>query len=123
MADGIELRPFDPGRIGEVVAAWNAAAGRAFPLREALFRQNTVLDPHFDPAGASLACEASTGRVVGCGLAKVAREPLGADGLPMEESRDEAPEVRQYLVCVAERDLKTLLPLLPQLANNLPAAA
>jgi GNAT superfamily N-acetyltransferase len=81
MADGIELRPFDPGRIGEIVAVWNAAAGRAFPLREALFRQNTVLDPHFDPAGASLACETSTGRVVGCGLAKVAREPLGADGL------------------------------------------
>lgn len=81
MADGLELRPFDPGRIGEVVAVWNAAAGPAFPLREALFRQNTVLDPHFDPAGASLACEVSTGRVVGCGLAKVAREPLGADGL------------------------------------------
>ena len=35
-------------------------------------------------------------------------------------------EARQYLVCVAERDLTTLLPLLPQLATNqdiVPAAA
>jgi predicted N-acetyltransferase YhbS len=78
---GVELRPFDPARIGAVVALWNAAAGRAFPLREALFRQNTVLDPHFDAAGAALAHEPATGRVVGCGIAKVARVPLGADGL------------------------------------------
>lgn len=44
--------------------------------------------------------------------------PLGADGLPLPESADDPPEARQYLVCVAERDLKTLLPLLPQLATN-----
>ena len=81
MTRAIDLRPFDPARIGEVVALWNAAAGAAFPLREALFRQNTVLDPHFDPAGASLACESATGHLVGCGIAKVARVPLGADGL------------------------------------------
>ena len=81
MRDGIEQRAFDPGRIGEIVGVWNAAAGRVLPLREALFRQNTVLDPHFDAAGASLACDAPAGRVVGCGIAKVAREPLGADGL------------------------------------------
>jgi len=81
MTGGIELRPFDAGRIGEVVGVWNAAAGQAFPLREALFRQNTVLDPHFDPAGARLATEALTGRVIGCCVAKVAREPIGADGL------------------------------------------
>jgi phosphatidylglycerol lysyltransferase len=53
--------------------------------------------------------------------------PLGPDGLPLPESPDETPEARQYLVCAAERDLTTLLPLLPQLANNLeitiPAAA
>jgi GNAT superfamily N-acetyltransferase len=78
---GIDLRPFDRARIAEVVSVWNAAAGRAFPLREVVFRQNTVLDPHFDPEGAALACERSTGRVVGCGIAKVARVPLGTDGL------------------------------------------
>ena len=53
--------------------------------------------------------------------------PLGSDGLPLPESPDETPEARQYLVCVAERDLSALLPMLPQLANNLeitvPAAA
>ena len=53
--------------------------------------------------------------------------PLGADGLPLPEAHDgEAPEARQYLVCVAERDLAALLPLLPQLATNqdiVPAAA
>ncbi|HEV2357738.1 MAG TPA: GNAT family N-acetyltransferase [bacterium] len=81
MTEGIHLRPFDAGRIGEIVRLWNAAAGAAFPLREALLRQNTVLDPHFDPEGASLACAASTDRVVGCCIAKIAREPLGADGL------------------------------------------
>jgi GNAT superfamily N-acetyltransferase len=79
--EAIQLRPFDPGRIGEVVAVWNAAAGSAFPLREALFRQNTVLDPQFDAAGAPLATDMSTGRTVGCCVAKVAREPIGADGL------------------------------------------
>jgi len=81
MIPGVELRPFDAGRIGELVAVWNAAAGEVFPMREALFRQNTVLDPHFDPAGAALACDAATGRLVGGGIAKVAREPLGTDGL------------------------------------------
>jgi lysylphosphatidylglycerol synthetase-like protein (DUF2156 family) len=49
--------------------------------------------------------------------------PLGPDGLPLLDTRENATEARQYLVCVAERDLSTLLPLLPQLANNLPAAA
>ena len=52
--------------------------------------------------------------------------PLGPDGLPLPESPDETPEVGQYLVCVAERDLATLLPLLPRLATNqdiVPAAA
>ena len=81
LPSGVELRPFDDGRIGEIVTLWNAAFAPAFPLRESLFRQNVVLDPHFDPAGARLACEASGGRLVGCGIAKVAREPLGADGL------------------------------------------
>jgi predicted N-acetyltransferase YhbS len=81
MTGRVGLRPFDAGRITDIVAVWNAAAGEAFPLRERLFRQNTVLDPHFDPDGAALACDDATGRVVGCGIAKVAREPLGADGL------------------------------------------
>jgi GNAT superfamily N-acetyltransferase len=79
--NAFELRPFDDRRVPEIVALWNAAAGADFPLRAALFRQNTVLDPHFDPAGAAIACDASTGQLLGCAIAKAAREPLGADGL------------------------------------------
>jgi glycosyltransferase 2 family protein len=42
--------------------------------------------------------------------------PLGPDGLPLPESPDETPAASHYLVCVAERDLTTLLPMLPRLA-------
>jgi uncharacterized membrane protein YbhN (UPF0104 family) len=49
--------------------------------------------------------------------------PLGLDGLPLPESPDETPEARHYLVCVAERDLCTLLPLLPELARRQDVAA
>jgi hypothetical protein len=42
--------------------------------------------------------------------------PLGEDGLPLPEAPDRTPPSCQYLVCVAERDLTTLLPLLPALA-------
>jgi phosphatidylglycerol lysyltransferase len=42
--------------------------------------------------------------------------PLGADGLPLPESEGDAPRANHYLVCVAERDLKLLLPVLPKLA-------
>jgi uncharacterized membrane protein YbhN (UPF0104 family) len=80
--------------------------------------QQEGLDPAFWRAGPGLL------KVYGdLGLTAL---PLGADGLPLAEGRDEAAEARQYLVCVAERDLKTLLPLLPQLATNqdiVPAAA
>jgi len=80
--------------------------------------QQEGLDPAFWRAGPALL------KVYGdLGLTAL---PLGADGLPLPEGRDETQEARQYLVCVAERDLKTLLPLLPQLATNqdiVPAAA
>jgi len=73
--------PFHPRMVPEMVAVWNAAMGGAFPLDEALFRQNVVEDPHFDPLGCRTACGHDADRVVGFCIAKVAREPLGADGL------------------------------------------
>lgn len=80
--------------------------------------QQEGLDPAFWRAGPGLL------KVYGeLGLTAL---PLGADGMPLEEAREEAPGTRQYLVCAAERDLTTLLPLLPQLATNqdiVPAAA
>jgi Phosphatidylglycerol lysyltransferase, C-terminal len=45
--------------------------------------------------------------------------PLGADGLPLPESQGDTPLAEQYLVCVAERDLDLLLPVLPSLAKGL----
>jgi uncharacterized membrane protein YbhN (UPF0104 family) len=60
----------------------------------------------------------------GPGLLKVYNDlgltalPLGADGLPAPEAQPDTLPACQYLVCVAERDLNTLLPLLPELAGN-----
>jgi phosphatidylglycerol lysyltransferase len=47
--------------------------------------------------------------------------PLGNDGLPLPESHEDTPppHTGRYLVCRAERDLSVLLPLLPQLADEL----
>ncbi len=60
---------------------------------------------------------------VGPGLLKVyadlglAALPLGEDGLPLADAEDaEGPHATHFLVCVAERDLPALLPLLPELA-------
>lgn len=48
--------------------------------------------------------------------------PLGPDGLPLPESDGDTPLAEQYLVCVAERDLNLLLPVLPMLAEGLRSA-
>jgi uncharacterized membrane protein YbhN (UPF0104 family) len=49
--------------------------------------------------------------------------PLGNDGLPLPESEGDAPASDQYLVCVAERDLNLLLPVLPKLARGFRSVA
>ena len=51
------------------------------------------------------------------GSCVLAALPLGPDGLPLPEAPDVTPPAAEYLVYVAERDLKTLLPLLPRLAK------
>ena len=79
-AASAEVVAFGPEAVPEVVAVWNAALGETFPLRESLFAQNTVLDPHFDPGGCWVARGPKRGSAVGMCLAKVAREPIGADG-------------------------------------------
>ncbi|HLW58348.1 MAG TPA: GNAT family N-acetyltransferase [bacterium] len=76
-----EVIPYRAEALPQVIAVWNAALGESFRLREALFVQNTLRDPHFDPAGCWVARAPVEGAVIGVGLAKVAREPLGADGL------------------------------------------
>ncbi len=42
--------------------------------------------------------------------------PLGPDGLLLPESEGDTPDAESYLCCVAERDLRVLLPRLPGLA-------
>ena len=102
--------------LGDPMGAEGDRISAIWRLRD--LAQQEGLDPAFWRAGPGLL------KVYGdLGLTAL---PLGDDGLPMPESPDQTPEARQYLVCMAERDLTTLLPLLPQLATNrdiVPAAA
>ncbi len=115
---GIPFRRF--GRvllaIGDPVGAEADRVSAIWRLRD--LAQQEGLDPAFWRAGPGLL------KVYGdLGLTAL---PLGLDGLPLPETSGETPQATQYLVCVAERDLNTLLPLLPQLATNqdiVPAAA
>jgi GNAT superfamily N-acetyltransferase len=76
----IHFEPYRAAMLPGMLDVWNAASGGTFPLRDPVFRQNAATSPHFDPAG----CQAAVGRdgrVVGFSVAKVAREPIGAQGL------------------------------------------
>ena len=94
--------------IGDPMGAEGDRVSAIWRLRD--LAQQEGLDPAFWRAGPGLLKVYSD-----LGMTAL---PLGPDGLPLPESPDETPEAGQYLVCVAERDLTTLLPLLPQLANN-----
>src|SRR6516164_11259648 len=75
----VDIVPYQPEMLPRVIAVWNAALGGLFPLRETVFVQNATASAHFDPEGLWVAVAAAQ-RVVGMSLAKVAREPLAADG-------------------------------------------
>jgi glycosyltransferase 2 family protein len=127
-ADGVVLGEAERAgipfrRCGRVLLAIGDPVGAEADRVSAIWRlrdlaQQEGLDPAFWRAGPGLL------KVYGdLGLTAL---PLGLDGLPLPETSDETPQATQYLVCVAERDLSTLLPLLPQLATNqdiVPAAA
>jgi GNAT superfamily N-acetyltransferase len=76
----LEILAYRDAMLEEVLEVWNAALGDRFPLTRELFLQNAVHSPHFDPGGCLVARMAGRGKAVGICLAKVAREPLGADG-------------------------------------------
>jgi len=77
---GVHFESYRPAMLPGMLDVWNAASGGAFPLREAVFRQNAITSPHFDPAGCWAAVD-DGGRVAGFSVAKIAREPIGAQGL------------------------------------------
>jgi phosphatidylglycerol lysyltransferase len=103
--------------IGDPAGAESDRVSAVWRLRD-LARQEG-LDPAFWRAGPSLLKVYAD-----LGMTAV---PLGEDGLPLPEAEDIAPASECYLVCVAERDLTLLVPLLPQLAADaeiaVPAAA
>jgi lysylphosphatidylglycerol synthetase-like protein (DUF2156 family) len=105
-------------RCGRVLLGLGDPAGAAGDRVSAIWRLRDLarqegLDPAIWRAGPDLL------KIYGdLGLTAL---PLGPDGLPLPESPDETPPACRYLVCVAERDLTTLLPLLPYLAGKPPA--
>jgi hypothetical protein len=107
-------------RCGRVLLGLGDPTGAESDLVSVIWRlrdlaQQEGLDPAFWRAGPTLL------KVYGdLGLTAL---PLGPDGTLLPDPGEDAVGARQYLVCVAERDLTTLLPLLAQLANILPAAA
>jgi uncharacterized membrane protein YbhN (UPF0104 family) len=102
-------------RCGRVLLGLGDPSGDETDRVSAIWRlrdlaQQEGLDPAFWRAGPALL------KVYGdLGLTAL---PLGADGLPLPEAQDETPASAHYLVCMAERDLGTLLPLLPDLARR-----
>jgi phosphatidylglycerol lysyltransferase len=117
-ADGVvlgenELAGIAFRRCGRVMLGLGDPAGESADRVSAIWRlrdlaQQEGLDPAIWCAGPSLLKVYED-----LGLTAL---PLGEDGLPLPESPDLTPPSCQYLVCVAERDLTTLLPLLPGLA-------
>jgi uncharacterized membrane protein YbhN (UPF0104 family) len=101
-------------RCGRVLLGLGDPAGAETDRVSAIWRlrdlaQQEGLDPAIWRAGPGLL------KVYGdIGLTAL---PLGPDGLPVPEAPSETPKADRYLVCVAERDLGTLLPLLPELAT------
>ncbi len=77
---GLRFVPYRGSRLHQVLAIWNAAFGERFPLSPELFLQNGVRDPHVRPEGCWLATVPGHSDAVGFCLAKVVREPLGANG-------------------------------------------
>jgi ribosomal protein S18 acetylase RimI-like enzyme len=77
---GLRLVPYRGSRLPQVLGVWNAALGKRFPLSPELFVQNGVRDPHVRPDACWLATVPGRAGAIGVCLAKVVREPLGADG-------------------------------------------
>ncbi len=106
-------------RIGRVMLGLGDPVGAASDRVSAIWRLRDLahqegLDPAvWGASGELLKIYADLG---------LAALPLGPDGLPSGPDLP-ASERKRYLVCVAERDLPALLPLLPELARRRPPPA
>ncbi|HEY0420410.1 MAG TPA: phosphatidylglycerol lysyltransferase domain-containing protein, partial [Acetobacteraceae bacterium] len=103
-------------RIGRVLLGLGDPVGAPSDRASAIWRLNDLArqerrDPAFWRAGPDL-----LPIYADLGLAAL---PLDQDGLPRADSEDSLiPHASHFLVCLAERDLPELLPLLPQLAEK-----
>ena len=117
-ADGLLMGETDRAaipfrRIGRVMLALGDPAGSETDRVSAIWRLHDLarqegLDPAFWYTGPNLLKVYHD-----LGLTAL---PLGADGLPVPETDGPHVPASRFLVCVAERDLHILLPLLPELA-------
>ena len=93
--------------LGDPIGDEDDRISAVWRLRDLARQQN--LDPAIWSAGRTLLDLYSD-----LGLAAL---PLGKDGLPLADAEDApGPHATHFLVCVAERDLPILLPMLPSLA-------
>jgi hypothetical protein len=105
-------------RIGRVFLGLGDPAGAESDRVSAIWRLRDL--------AVEAGCDAAIWRA-GEGLLKIYADlgltalPLGLDGLPLDPAHPATPcprGQRHYLCCVAERDLNTLLPLLPALGRR-----
>ncbi len=106
-------------RLGRVLLGLGDPVGPADDRVSAIWRfrdlaEQEGLDPAIWNAGPTL-----LGVYRGLGLTAL---PLDTDGRPLAASAEGVGPAGQYLCCVAERDLHTLLPLLPALSGGHRAA-
>jgi phosphatidylglycerol lysyltransferase len=101
-------------RIGRVLLGLGDPAGPVADRASAVWRLRDLAQKEGrDPAVYRVGTELL--EVYGAlGLAAL---PLGPDGLPLPEQTEDAVAASAYLMCLAERDLAVLLPVLPDLAG------
>ena len=101
-------------RLGRVLLALGDPAGEPADRVSAIWRlRDLARQENLDPA----VWWAGTEHLAVYGDLGLAALPLGPDGLPRADAEDSpGPHATRFLVCVAERDLPALLPLLPDLA-------
>jgi uncharacterized membrane protein YbhN (UPF0104 family) len=100
-------------RVGRVLLALGDPTGDENDRVSAVWRlRDLAWQEHMDPA----VWQAGRDLLKVYADLGLAALPLGEDGMPLADTDDaDGPRARRFLVCVAERDLPQLLPLLPGL--------